>query len=196
MKKTCYLFVFEGFADYETSLAAVGITNSDEYQLRTIGITKDPVRTMGAVTITPDLDFMPENDLADIDNDNTGMLILPGGGAWEKHRNGEIKPLVDHCLSLGIPVAAICGATVFLADLGLLNTIVHTSNAMEYLEALSKNYHGQALYQHVPSVKTEYLITASGVAATEFAQNVFDVLGIANEQKVNDWFQYFQHAIA
>ena|ERR1041385_3855235 len=195
-KKTCYLFVFDGFADYETSLATAGIVNSNMYQLKTIALRKDPVRSMSGITIIPDLDFMPDTDLEDIDRENTGMLILPGGFAWEEGRNELITPLVAHCLLHGIPVAGICGATVFLAELGLLNRAVHTSNSMDYLNANSNVYRGQGLYRAMPSVRTEFLITANGTAAVEFAQDIFESLGIAADRRVSDWFQYFQKEVA
>ncbi len=195
-KKSCYLFVFDGFADYEVSLASTGIRNSNEYQLKTIAISKDPVRSMSGLTIVPDLDFMPDTDLEDIDGDNTGMLILPGGMAWERKKNESITPLVAHCLLHGIPVAGICGATTFLAELGLLNRAVHTSNSMEYLSANSRVYRGQALYRTSPSVRTDYLITANGTASVEFAHDVFESLGIVEEKRVAEWFQYFEKAVA
>jgi putative intracellular protease/amidase len=210
--KTCYLFIFDGFADYETSLAAVGIRRSDGYQLKTIAISKEPVRSMSGMTIIPDLDFMPDTDLEDIDKDNTGMLILPGGRAWERKgmrstqkvpgsgrgmpENELITPLVAHCLLHGIPVAGICGATLFLAELGLLNRTVHTSNSMDYLTANSSVYHGQSLYRPAPSVRTEHLITANGTAAVEFAHDIFETLGIVEDQNVSGWFQYFQRELA
>ncbi|MEI9920341.1 MAG: DJ-1/PfpI family protein [Bacteroidota bacterium] len=196
MKKTCYLFVFDGFADYETSLAATGIGMSDEYQLKTIAIRKDPVRSMSGVTIIPDLDFMADHDLEDLDRDNTGMLILPGGMAWERGKNEAITPLVAHCLLHGIPVAGICGATIFLAELGLLNRAEHTSNSMDYLSSSSNVYRGQALYRAMPSVRTEFLITANGTASVEFAQDIFDALAISDDPSVTEWFQYFQKEIA
>lgn len=195
-KKTVYLFVFDGFADYETSLAATGIRNSNKYQLKTIGIRKEPIRTMSGMTVIPDLDFMPDTDLQDIDRDNTGMLILPGGSAWEQGRNELITPLVAHCLLHGIPVAGICGATVFLAELGLLNRSIHTSNSMDYLAVHSNVYRGQALYRSTPSVRSEFIITANGTAAVDFAHDIFEALGIVEEQRVATWFQYFQKAVA
>jgi transcriptional regulator GlxA family with amidase domain len=195
-KKTCYLFVFDGFADYETSLATTGIINSDSYQLKTISLHKEPVRSMSGITVTPDLDFMPDTDLQDIDSENTGMLLLPGGAAWEQGGNELITPLVAHCLLHGIPVAGICGATVFLAELGLLNRVAHTSNAMEYLSAYSKVYRGQSLYRATPSVKTDFLITANGTASVDFAEDIFATLGIAEEPHVAEWFQYFQKELA
>ena len=97
-KKTCYLFVFDGFADYETSSVTTAICGSNIYQLKTIGISKEPVRSMSGMTIIPDCDFMPTVDLHDIDDGNTAMLILPFGSSE------EISPFVEHCLSIGIPV--------------------------------------------------------------------------------------------
>jgi putative intracellular protease/amidase len=195
-KKTCYLFVFDGFADYETSLAAVGIRRSNVYQLKTIAIKKERLRSMSGLAIMPDMDFLPDTDLKDIDKENTAMLILPGGTAWESGKNEAITPMVAHCLLHGIPVAGICGATLFLAELGLLNRTMHTSNHLYYLTANSNVYHGQALYRSTPSVRTEFLITASGTAATEFAHDIFEALGIVEDERVTEWFQYFQPQVA
>ncbi len=195
-KRICYLFVFDGFADYETSMATAGIRKSTEYQVRTIAFRKEAVTSMSGLTIMPDLDFVATTDLADIDSDNTAMLILPGGWAWEQGQNEGLTPLVAHCLLQGIPVAAICGATIFLAELGLLNRTVHTSNAMEYLAAHSSAYRGQSLYRGSPSVRTEFLITANGTASTEFAHDIFETLGIERETEVSDWFRYFEMAVA
>ena len=122
-KKTVYLFVFDGFADWEAAYALVGINLSKAFTIKTIAIDKTHKKSMGGVSIFPDLDFLPETDLCDIDQSNTAMLILPGGSAWEQKTNQSIAPLVLHCAEHGIPVAAICGATVFLADLGLLDAI-------------------------------------------------------------------------
>lgn len=120
-RKTVYLFVFEGYADWDCAYATVGIRKSMEYDLKTIAMRKDPITSMGGINTMPDVDFRPEVDLADIDSGNTAMLILPGGTAWEERANEAITPLVTHCLLNGIPVAAICGATLFLADLGILD---------------------------------------------------------------------------
>lgn len=97
MKKICYVFVFNGFADHEIALAATNISKSNGCQLKTIAITKDPVKAASGLTIVPDLDFIPDVDLIDIDADNTAMLVLPG-------IKDEIMPLVNHCLLYDIPV--------------------------------------------------------------------------------------------
>jgi len=87
------------------------------------------------------------------------MLILPGGTAWGDGQNGEAAELAAKFISIKTPVAAICGATVGLAKVGLLDKTKHTSNSQEYLAAT--NYKGATHYIDAPTVLEEYLITAS-----------------------------------
>lgn len=194
-RKTVYLFVFDGFADWEASYASVGIRKSEGYQLKTIAIEKEPVMSMGGMNVMPDYDFKPGCDLSDIDSNNTALLILPGGTAWERKSNEAIGSLVAHCLLMGIPVAAICGATLFLADAGVLNRVAHTSNDPAYLEYFSPTYRGRSLYQGTPSVATPSIITAGGTAAVEFAADIFERLQIADEPALRDWFRYFDQRL-
>jgi putative intracellular protease/amidase len=191
-RKDCYIFLFDGFSDWEVSYASVGIEKSVGFRVRTIASEMKPVRSMGGLTTLPDVDFVPETDLADIDASNTAMLILPGGTAWEQRANEVVMPLVAHCLLNGIPVAAICGATVFLADAGVLNRVQHTSNDVRYLEALCPTYSGRALYQDEPAVSTEAVITASGAAPIEFARAIFGRLDILEQETVAGWFGYME----
>jgi putative intracellular protease/amidase len=90
-------------------------------------------------------------------------------------------------------VAAICGATVFLARLGLLNEREHTSNDLNYLKSLADEYCGTGLYRNEPSVFHRGIVTANGTAAIEFAENIFDLLEISACENVKQWFQYFQN---
>ena len=190
-KKTVLLFVFDGFADWEPSYAMVGIRKSDCYTIKTIAIKKNPVISMGGMCIFPVLDFFPEVDLNDIDNTNTAMLILPGGTAWEENKNLSIKPLIAHCIHAQIPIAAICGATVFLADMGLLDTVDHTSNDLDYIKGMSPSYQGECFYQDKPCVIGDNIITATGTASIEFAKTIFEVLDIYDNVNTSLWFQYF-----
>jgi putative intracellular protease/amidase len=118
------------------------------------------------------------------------MLILPGGGAWDEGRNGEAVEAARTVLTAGVPVAAICGATVGLARGGLLDDRRHTSNAREYLAATS--YRGAGLYEDAPAVTDEDLITASGTAALEFAQHIFRRLGLYTPAVLEAWYGLFK----
>lgn len=197
IRKNCLLYLFDGFSDWEISYATVGIRKSHKVQLKTMSLELEPVRSMGGLTVTPDVDFHSQTDLADIDPSNTAMLILPGGTSWEQGGNDGITPLVAHCILHGIPVAAICGATVFLADAGLLNRRPHTSNDVTYLETFSRGYSGRVFYRNEGAVNAGGLITASGMAPIEFAREIFGELGINHEHDVAGWFGYFdKHLIA
>jgi len=193
-KKTCYLFIFDGFADWGAAYASIGIAGSEGYQLKTIAIEMTKKQSMGGLAIIPDFDFIPEIDLVDITPDNTALLILPGGNAWEEKKNDPIESLVRHCVVFNIPVAAICGATIFLADLGLLNEKDHTSNDLLYLQAFAPDYGGKDFYRNKPSVRSKNIITANGAAAVEFAKDIFETLEVKDEAE--KWgFQYFDKVI-
>src|SRR5688500_17542415 len=109
--QTVHLFVFEGLADWEASYAIAGINNpatptaAGRYRVQTVGITREPVTTMGGVRVLPDMS-LGELDLAD-----SALLILPGGERWDEEGLGEVMPCVARFLAAGVPVAAICGAT-------------------------------------------------------------------------------------
>jgi len=195
-KRTVFFFVFDGLADWEASHALTGINKSRQFTIKTIAINKDPKRSMAGIKILPDLDFIPEVDLKDIDSTNTAMLILPGGAAWEDGGNSAIADLVLHCVQCQIPVAAICGATVFLADLQLLDAVDHTSNDLVYLRSVSSVYHGEHHYRNKASVHDQHIITANGTAAIEFAKDIFETLKIADNDEVFQWFQYFEKSLA
>lgn len=79
---------------------------------------------------------------------------------------------VDDALKLGTTIAAICGATLGLANEGYLDSRKHTSNDLEYMKMVCPNYKGETLYENGPAVSDENLVTASGIAPLEFAVEV------------------------
>ncbi|MDJ1500185.1 type 1 glutamine amidotransferase family protein [Xanthocytophaga agilis] len=189
MKQIIYLFVFEGFADWEPSYATAEIQKSSRYQIRTVGLTSDPIRSMGGLTILPDY------TIEEVETGSAAMLILPGGEAWEQKKLTDIQSLVLQFHKSNLPIAAICAATTFLGDIGLLNAISHTSNAKFYLESISANYKGQNYYAEEPAVTDQRIITANGISPIEFAREIFRILGIYDEQKLEQWYQVFKYGV-
>ncbi|WP_263574197.1 DJ-1/PfpI family protein [Staphylococcus schweitzeri] len=88
-------------------------------------------------------------------------------------------------------VAAICGATIPLADIGILNEYYHTSNDLLYLESFSSNYHGQKLYIDQPSVSHKNLITASSTGALMWTKDILQKLDVFKHSTLDAWFNYF-----
>ena len=78
---------------------------------------------------------------------------------------------IDQALKLGT-IAAICGATDALANMGYLDTRKHTSNNLEYTKMVCPNYKGEKFYELESVVSDANLVTASGIAPLEFAMEV------------------------
>jgi putative intracellular protease/amidase len=191
-QRTVHLFVFDTLADWEQCYAVAGINspqfqvNPGQHRVRTVGLSMEPVTTMGGVRILPDMTL---DELAPAES---AMLILPGGPAWEEGRNLEAVGKAQQFLAAGVPVAAICGATGALARAGLLNDRLHTSNAQEYLAATG--YAGAGLYRDSPAVDHDGLITAGGAAAIDFAGCIFLRLGVYGPETIDAWRKLFKTA--
>jgi putative intracellular protease/amidase len=144
-QQTVHLFVFDTLADWEASYAIAGINRpatpqaAGRYRVRTVGITPEPITTMGGMRVLPDL------TLEELDPAESAMLILPGDDAGDAGELSEVLPQVARFREAVVPVAAIYGATATLARAGFLDAVLHTSNAAEYLAATG--YRGAALYQ-------------------------------------------------
>lgn len=77
---------------------------------------------------------MPNCLIDDIVASETSMLLLPGADTWNDPKHGAITEKASEFLALGATVGAICGATVPLANLGLLDKRPHTSNGPDFLK--------------------------------------------------------------
>ena len=188
--RSVYLFVFDSMADWEASFAVAGIHNPrfqrdpGRYRVVTVGLTRESVTTMGGLRIQPDL------SLPEVDPGEAAMLILPGGDAWECGSNSEVIDLARVFFIEGVPVAAICAATLALARAGMLDDFHHTSNSREYLAA--SGYRGGKFYCDVPAISDEGVITASGVAPLEFAREIFRTLNLYSEPALEAWYSLFK----
>jgi len=174
--RTVHLLVFERFADWESSYA-VGCLNNpggqagpDSFRVRTVAASLAPVLTTGGLRIVPD------TRLESLRPEDSAMLILPGGAAWERGANREAAEKAKEFLAADVPVAAIAGATMGLARAGSLDDRYHTSNSAEYLQRTG--YRGRQLYRDAPAVTDGNLITANGTAPMEFAREIFAALGV------------------
>ena len=165
--RTAYVFVFDGFADWEPASALAELRRTFGFAVRTFALALHPIMSMGGLKVTPDLhleQIRPE--LADI-------LILPGGDAWMRGEIEGITGLIKAVHHVSRPVAAICAATLSLAHAGLLNHHRHTSNGDGFLAKYAPAYSGHSLYAKVPAVKDRNVITANGLAPFAFAAEIF-----------------------
>ena len=91
-----------------------------------------------------------------------------------------------------VNVAAICGATVALAENGLLNKRNHTSNDKNYLKMVCPNYSGSDYYINSPVVVDDNLITATGIAPLEFSYEVFKKTNLMKPNTLEAWYQLYK----
>jgi putative intracellular protease/amidase len=188
MEKNVYLFVCNNLADWEPALAVAMI--SDRYQeiprrhafhVVTFGLTKDPVTTFGGLTVIPD------TTVDAIDFSAAAMVILPGSSIYEKTDPAVLVPLVTACIGKKVPVAAICGATLFLAKHGFLDTVRHTSAGPGWLVTHAPAYRGGHLYVHKPCVADNGIITANPLGFVEFAYEILKTLDVYDPAFLAFW---------
>ncbi|WP_431087549.1 type 1 glutamine amidotransferase family protein [Paenibacillus sp. 8b26] len=189
MNSTVYLYVFNTMADWEIGYLTAELNSGRYYKkglvpskIVTVGMEKTPVTTMGGLTILPDI------KLDECSIESTDILILPGGDTWAETIHQPILKIVERCLEEGIWVAAICGATMGLAQTGLLNSRWHTSNDLEYLKMTCPTYTGEKYYKMESVVTDGKLITASGTAPLEFSVHVLKALGVFSSKTLEAWY--------
>jgi putative intracellular protease/amidase len=141
------------------------------------------------------LHIQPTCSLADLNPATLDMLILPGGTAWEEGKITAIEDLTKRIVENKKPIAAICAATTYLGQLGLLNKRKHTSNGLNYLKEVAPDYRGDEHYMNAWAVTDKNIITATGVAPIEFAREIFRAIELYDEQTLDKWFQVFKNGI-
>ena len=166
--RNCYLFVFDGFADWEPALVTSGLNNYSDFAIKTFSVDGGLIRSMGNLAVKPDM-RLEELKLDDID-----LLILPGGARWDEGGNTEIADLIRPLHLKGKVIAAICAATTMIAKADLVNEVKHTSNGLEYLKQQVPDYNAENNYVNVPCVRDKNVITANGAAMIEFACQIFE----------------------
>lgn len=190
MNKTIiHVYLPQGFADWEVGHAMAYLNRHPDqfmptpYSLRTVGETRDPVRSMGGLTLLPDV------TLDEVQPSGSALLILPGGTSWDAGANVAAAEKARAFVEAGVLVAAICGGTAGLARAGLLDGRKHTSNAAEYLRATG--YAGAERYVEAPVVHDAGVITASSTAPVAFAAAIFEALDLYTPEVRAAWSGLF-----
>lgn len=189
-KKVLFVLLDE-YADWEAASLAAALNEEPEgqgqqFDVKTVSLTKDPIRSIGGFTVLPDygLDDAPE--------DYAGLILI-GGNSWRKEESKRIMDLVNKALEKEVVLGAICDATVFLGRNGLFNAIPHTSNSLEDLkQTAGDRYSNEAGYLHEQAVRSGNIITANGSAFLEFGKKVLEALNAAPQEEIDEWYGFFK----
>ncbi len=190
---TIYVYILDTLADWELGYVTSELNSGRFFRkgaphvsLKTVSYSKEPVHTMGGLTIVPDC------LISDMAVSETSMLLLPGADTWNAPEHAAILKKAGEFLALGAAVGAICGATAALARSGLLDQRLHTSNGLGFLEMAAPGYNGQSFYIDKASVADNSLITAGGTGALLWAKQIIEHLGVFQSNTLESWYEYFR----
>ena len=190
--RTLYLYVLDTMADWEPGHVMAELRSGRylkdpalRYSVVLCGSTLDPITTMGGLHLTPEV------LIRDIRPDLSDVLVLPGADTWLDPAQESALRVAGRLLDEGMLVTAICGATLGLANAGLLDKRPHTSNDSAALKMFCPNYRGENYYVNEPAVTDANLITASGLAPVEFAYHVFRRLDVMAPATLKAWHGLF-----
>lgn len=189
---TVYIYVLDTLADWELGYVTAELNSgrffkkgAPEVSVKTVALSKEPVKTMGGLTIVPDC------TIDKIVIGEKSVLLLPGATTWDAPKHRAIIQKAGEFLSAGAMVCAICGATAALANAGLLDQRPHTSNGAGYLEMVSPSYNGQNFFVDAPSVADCNLITASSTGSLLWAKQIIERLDVFQRNTLEAWYAYF-----
>jgi len=188
--KKIYMYVLNTMADWESGYLLQALTlqsmlPKQKYQFHTVALSQEPVKTAGGITIVPDL------SIEQMELDETAALLLIGADTWMDHPQQKILDLASQLAEKGILVAAICGATLGLANMGLLDTRAHTSNAPFFLTGMAPNYKGAALYKEEAAVSDGNIVTAGSAGSLLWARYILEYLELFSPETIDAWYHYF-----
>jgi putative intracellular protease/amidase len=188
--RTAHLAIYDGLTDSEVGHLLVelhtGRFTGTSFDVVTVAASRDSIRTAGGLRTSPDA------LLAELEPGESDLLILPGAEMWDSGGGTQFAAAAGRFLDAGVPVAAICGATVGLARAGLLDERDHTSASAEYLAATG--YAGGAHYLDDRAVVDGDLITAGPQSPVQFARATLDRLGLASERTLEAYEALFDRA--
>lgn len=185
--KEVLLVLTDRWADWEASFAIAEVNSVPEYAVKTIAMDKNPKISIGGIRAAIDYTVGQYRI-----TDTLAMVILPGGFAWKESRHDEIAGFLREAESVNIPIAAICGATVFLGKHGFLNNRKHTGDDLEQFLS-EQGYGGKEFYVPAQLVNDKGFITANETASVEFAREIFRVLRIDSNDEIEKWYGNFKH---
>ena len=189
MTRKIFIYLFDGYSDWEIAYLAPELNKSKNHDLIYVSESGNAVTSMGGLQVKP------STSLNEIKTEEVALLILPGGEIWGKEQPVGIQKLLKEVYHSKKSIAAICAATTFLGKSGMLDDLRHTSNDLNYLKQIAQEYKGENYYQHTLAITDKNIITANGIAPIEFAREVFRKVNLYDEETLEKWFQLFKNGI-
>lgn len=170
-------FISEDFADFEITLALHKIRNVGKKEVLSIGYSLEPVVSESGLTYTPDLTIKEAIKLGDIEG-----LIIPGGPIRDQHEG--LTELILQLDREATMLAAICNGPQYLGRAGILHEHTFTTScSIERIQKLKvDDPFPRQNYVDLRVLRDKHIITAKGRAFVDFSFEIFDYLGIYQDQ--------------
>ena len=164
------VFVYNGFSEYEVSLACQFLAHHGE--IITVGIDKEVIIGEAKFKIIPDITF------TNLQAKNYDAIIISGSMDFSDYLNAtEVFSFLQKMNKENKVLAAICGGPFFLGRAGVLKGKKYTCNILaEDREELGVFKDGE--FVDIPAITDENIITAQGFATVDFAVSLGDRLGL------------------
>ncbi len=174
-----YILLADGFEEIE-ALTPVDILRRSDIEIKTVGVTGKA--QTGAHGITVECDITIDEISDDLD-----MLILPGGAGYEiLDASNKVHGLINHCVSRGIYICAICAAPSIIGKKGLLENKKATC-----YPGFEKYLYGAVTSKEKTETDGIFLTGRGPGAASEFAFKIVEILkGQAVSNKVKEMMCY------
>lgn len=193
MPRLLYLYILDTMSDWEPAYLLAELVSGRffehpemPYQLQLCGRSLDSITTMGGIHLAPDM------LIDDVEPMPGSVLILPGAMTWLDPGQETVLNTTRGLLESEMIIGAICGATMGLANAGMLNNRHHTSNDIAVLKGFCPNYSGDEYYLSKPTVVDGNLITASGIAPVDFTYEVLKKLEVMRETTLEAWYHLYE----
>ncbi|MBL1228210.1 DJ-1/PfpI family protein [Enterococcus sp. BWB1-3] len=191
-EKIVLLLLTDEWADWEASYAISNINHTAPYKVKTLSIDSDPKASIGGLRAMIDLTIDSFEDF-----EKTALLIIPGGLYWKESvaEHKQISTFIEKIRTHEIPIAAICGATIFLARHGFLDSVDHTGDEFAYFKDEKPAYQGADHFKEAQVVVDQGFITANETAAVDFAHAIYTLLKIDTTEEIEAWRDNFKFGL-
>lgn len=186
ISKDILLLLTDRWADWEAAYAIAQIHSEPQYTVKTVALDKEPKASIGGLRAEIDCVISDYTFF-----ENTALVIVPGGFSWAENEYAEIVEFLKKARQCDVPVAAICGATIFLGRHGFLDDVKHTGDSLEFFTAQA-GYRGQKNFVNAQLVHDGGFITANETAAVDFAFEIFKLLEIDERSALEEWRDTFK----
>jgi len=154
LKKVAILiFNHVEIVDFAGPYEVFGAANFDVY---TVGETKDPVVTAMGLTVVPRYRFA--------DAPQPDILVVPGGGVQDAEKNGALLAWIKDKAAHGEHTMSVCNGAFILASAGLLDGLTATTTAHN-IEGLHRKYPKVTTVSDQRFVEHGKIMTTAGLSA-------------------------------